>query len=124
MAISSSRSWTKTPGTDNGYPEGQEQPPDETVQRRPQVCFVCGKDKTQDFIDSINNKTYPDYDEETKKDWGYTKEKGWPHYSSDYAIYKDKYILSFVQLSNLIFWLWMLITFFIKIYNYFRKKFD
>lgn len=44
--------------------------------------------------------------------------------SIDYAIYKDKYILSFVQLSNLIFWLWMLITFFIKIYNYFRKKFD
>ena len=42
---------------------------DETVQRRHQVCFVCGKDKTQDFIDSINNKTYPDYDEETKKDW-------------------------------------------------------
>ena len=40
---------------------------DETVQRRHQVCFVCGKDKTQDFIDSINNKTYPDYDEETKK---------------------------------------------------------
>ena len=62
---------------------------DETVQRRHQVCFVCGKDKTQDFIDSINNKTYPDYDEETKKDWGYTKEKGWPHYSSDYAIYKE-----------------------------------
>ena len=44
--------------------------------------------------------------------------------SIDYAIYKDKYILSFVLLSNLIFWLWMLITFFIKIYNYFRKKFD
>ena len=44
--------------------------------------------------------------------------------SIDYAIYKDKYILSFVQLSNLIFWLWMLITFFIKIYNYFTKKFD
>lgn len=73
-----------------GHEETVEVPAwDETVQRRHQVCFVCGKDKTQDFIDSINNKTYPDYDEETKKDWGYTEEKGWPHYSSDYAIYKE-----------------------------------
>ena len=44
--------------------------------------------------------------------------------SNDYAIYKDKYILSLEQRRNLIFCLWMLITFFIKIYNYFRKKFD
>lgn len=42
----------------------------------------------------------------------------------DYTIYKDKYVLSFVQLSNLIFWVWMLITFFIKLYNYFKRKFD
>ena len=62
---------------------------DEIVQRRHQVCFVCGRDKTQDFIDSINNKTYPDFDDETKKDGGYTAENGWPHYSEDYAIYKE-----------------------------------
>lgn len=42
----------------------------------------------------------------------------------DYTIYKDKHVLSFVQLSNLIFWVWMLITFFIKLYNYFKRKFD
>lgn len=48
----------------------------EKVQKRHQVCFVCGRDKTQDFIDSIKNKTYPDFDEETKKDGGYTVENG------------------------------------------------
>ena len=52
-------------------------------------CLQDGFDLTQDYLDSVKNKTYPDYDEETKKDWGYTKEKGWPHYSSDYAIYKE-----------------------------------
>lgn len=44
--------------------------------------------------------------------------------SIDYSIYKDKYVLSFVQISNLIFWVWMLITCFIKLYVYFKKKFD
>lgn len=53
------------------------------------VCLKDGFDFTQGYLDSIKDKTYPDYDEETKKDWGYTKEKGWPHYSSDYAIYKE-----------------------------------
>ena len=42
-----------------------------------------------DFINSILNKTYPDLDQATKDSWGYTKEKGWPHYSEDYAIYKE-----------------------------------
>lgn len=53
------------------------------------ICLVDGRDKTQDYINSILNKTYPDFDEETKKDGGYTEEKGWPHYSEDYAIYKE-----------------------------------
>lgn len=53
------------------------------------VCLKDGFDFTQGYLDSIKDKTYPDYDEETKKDWGYTKEKGWLHYSSDYAIYKE-----------------------------------
>ena len=62
---------------------------DETVQRRHQVCFVCGKDKTQDFIDSINNKTYPDYDEETKKEWGYTEENGYPKNGYDALVFTN-----------------------------------
>jgi hypothetical protein len=67
---------------------------DETVQRRHQVCFVCGRDKTQDFIDSINNKTYPQLPNEyftidDMKEQGWTEEAGWPHYNSDYAIYKE-----------------------------------
>ena len=67
---------------------------DETVQRRHQVCFVCGRDKTQDFIDSINNKTYPQLPNEyftidDMKEQGWTEENGWPRYSSDLAIYKE-----------------------------------
>ena len=64
------------------------------MQRRHQVCFVCGRDKTQDFIDSINNKTYPQLPNEyftidDMKEQGWTEEAGWPHYNSDYAIYKE-----------------------------------
>ena len=64
---------------------------DETKYVQHDVCLVssCGRDQTQDFIDSIINKTYPNYDDETKKNWGYTKENGWPHYNSDLAIYKE-----------------------------------
>lgn len=73
-----------------GHEETVEVPAwDETKYVEHDICLVCGRDKTQDFIDSINNKTYPDYDEETKKDWDYTEEKGWPHYSEDFAIYKE-----------------------------------
>lgn len=66
---------------------------DETVQRVDQVCFVCGRNKTQDFIDSINNKTYPQLPNEyftidDMKEQGWTEEAGWPHYKSDYGIYK------------------------------------
>ena len=78
-----------------GHEETVEVPAyDETVQRRHQVCFVCGRDKTQDFIDSINNKTYPQLPNEyftidDMKEQGWTEEAGWPHYNSDYAIYKE-----------------------------------
>ncbi len=44
--------------------------------------------------------------------------------STDYSIYKNKYILSFVQLSNLIFVLWMFSLLVMKLYNYFKKKYD
>lgn len=44
--------------------------------------------------------------------------------SIDYSIYKDKYILSFIQISNLIFVLWLFILGTIKLYNYFKKKYD
>lgn len=59
------------------------------------VCLVCGRDKTQDFIDSIKNKTYPKLPneyltiEDMKKYYGWTEENGWPRYSSDLAIYKE-----------------------------------
>lgn len=62
---------------------------DETKMEYHDICLVCGRDKTQDFINSILNKTYPDLDQATKDSWGYTKEKGWSHYSEDYAIYKE-----------------------------------
>ena len=44
--------------------------------------------------------------------------------SVDYSIYKDKYILSFIQISNLIFLLWIIILMILKLYNYFKKKYD
>lgn len=44
--------------------------------------------------------------------------------SIDYSIYKDQYILSFIQISNLVFVLWLFIIGIIKLYNYFKKKYD
>lgn len=44
--------------------------------------------------------------------------------SVDYSIYKDKYILSFIQISNLIFFIWIFLLAVIKLYNYFKKKYD
>ena len=44
--------------------------------------------------------------------------------SIDYSIYKDKYILSFIQISNLIFISWLLVLGILKLYNYFKKKYD
>lgn len=44
--------------------------------------------------------------------------------SIDYSIYKDKYIISFVQISNILFALWALILGIIKLYKYFKKKYD
>ena len=43
--------------------------------------------------------------------------------SIDYSIYKDQYILSFIQISNLVFVLWLFIIGIIKLYNYFKKKY-
>lgn len=42
------------------------------------ICLKDGFDLTQDYLDSVKNKTYPDYDEATKKEWGYTEENGYP----------------------------------------------
>lgn len=58
------------------------------------ICLKDGRDLTQDFIDSIKNKTYPKLPNqhltlEDMKKQGWTEEKGWPHYSDDYAIYKE-----------------------------------
>ncbi len=44
--------------------------------------------------------------------------------SVDYSIYRNKYVLSFVQLSTLIFLIWMLSLIAIRLYNYFKKKYD
>lgn len=42
----------------------------------------------------------------------------------DYSIYKDDVILSFIQISNFIFLLFLIITLFYKLYQYFKRKFD
>lgn len=44
--------------------------------------------------------------------------------STDYSIYKDAYILSFIQISNLIFVIWLFILGIIKLYTYFKRKYD
>ena len=44
--------------------------------------------------------------------------------SIDYSIYKDKYIISFVQISNIIFALWVIVLGIIKLYKYLKKKYD
>lgn len=44
--------------------------------------------------------------------------------SIDYSIYKDQYILSFIQISNLVFIIWLFIIGIIKLYSYFKKKYD
>jgi len=44
--------------------------------------------------------------------------------SIDYSIYKDQYILSFIQISNLVFIIWLFIIGIIKLYKYFKKKYD
>lgn len=54
------------------------------------VCLICGRDKTMDYVNSVKNKTYPKpldsehpyswgyLDQTTLDDWGYTRENGWP----------------------------------------------
>lgn len=44
--------------------------------------------------------------------------------SIDYSIYRDKYIISFVQISNIVFALWVMTLLIIKLYKYFKKKYD
>ncbi len=44
--------------------------------------------------------------------------------SIDYSIYKDQYIISFVQISNIVFALWFVAIAIIKLYKYFKKKYD
>ena len=44
--------------------------------------------------------------------------------SIDYSIYKDKYIISFVQISNIVFAIWIITLGIIKLYKYFKKKYD
>lgn len=51
------------------------------------VCLKDGFDFTQGYLDSIKDKTYPDYDEETKKEWGYTEENGYPKTGYDVNIF-------------------------------------
>ena len=70
---------------------------DETKECYHNVCLKkgCGRDLTQDFIDSIYNKTYPKLPNEyltiddMKKQYGWTEENGWPRYESDLSIYKE-----------------------------------
>ncbi len=44
--------------------------------------------------------------------------------SMDYSIYKDKYIISFVQISNIVFAIWCVTLGILKLYKYFKKKYD
>lgn len=52
-------------------------------------CLKDGFDLTQDYLDSVKNKTYPDYDEETKKEWGYTEENGYPKNGYDALVFTN-----------------------------------
>lgn len=52
-------------------------------------CLQDGFDLTQDYLDSVKNKTYPDYDEETKKEWGYTEENGYPKNGYDALVFTN-----------------------------------
>lgn len=42
----------------------------------------------------------------------------------DYSLYQDDLILSFIQISNFIFLIWIFITGFWYLYSYFKRKFD
>lgn len=42
------------------------------------VCLICGRDLTIDYINSVRNKTYPILNQQAKDSWGYTEENGWP----------------------------------------------
>jgi hypothetical protein len=39
-------------------------------------------------------------------------------------VYNDEVILSIVQISNLLFVIWIIVTVFYKLYNFYKKKFD
>lgn len=39
-------------------------------------------------------------------------------------VYNDEVILSIVQISNLLFVIWIIVTGFYKLYNFYKKKFD
>lgn len=52
-------------------------------------CLKDGFDLTQDYLDSVKNKTYPDFDEETKKEWGYTEENGYPKNGYDALVFTN-----------------------------------
>ncbi|MFR1888356.1 MAG: hypothetical protein ACLSX0_01130 [Anaerostipes caccae] len=42
------------------------------------VCLICGRDLTIDYVNSVRNKTYPILNQQAKDSWGYTEENGWP----------------------------------------------
>lgn len=44
--------------------------------------------------------------------------------SIDYSIYRDKYIISFVQISNIVFAIWAVVLLVLKLYKYLKKKYD
>lgn len=83
---------------------------DETKQTYHYICLKDGFDLTQDYLDSVKNKTYPDYDDETKKDWGYTEENGYPKNGYDALVFTnnnmevDKFAPSFSMYMGLQGW--------------------
>ena len=46
------------------------------------------------------------------------------YFTTDVEIYKNETILSLVQISNLLLFIWILIMMFYQIYQYLRRKFD
>ena len=62
---------------------------DEEKETSHYFCLKDGFDLTQDYLDSVKNKTYPDYDDETKKDWGYTEENGYPKNGYDALVFTN-----------------------------------
>lgn len=68
----------------------------ETKEITHDFCLVDGRDLTQDYLDSVKNKTYPVTPNENftvddmKRDWGWTEEDGYPKTGYDASVFTNE----------------------------------